>query len=268
MKKISALAIFISLGLLVSPFLARAYDMLDYYPTSVEATSSGNSVTVSWQTPVAFFMTTDNGYVVLIHKDTPVNSVDVYLTNSPLLKDGAFEPFGTNQHTFSNLAAGTYYFAVGVGRCDPQEGKPCQWANMGYIQTLDTGTVVTAGIPDTQPIIERADTNPKPDLSIKAAKATLVTRKVNGVSKKQYKIGISFSNKSTGDAVGDITYSFNSNAPVLAVKGGLKAHMSKKVFLYVDPTEKGQSYVFIVDPGNTVAESNENNNTATRVVGK
>jgi hypothetical protein len=108
----------------------------------------------------------------------------------------------------------------------------------------------------------------KPDLTIKAAKASLVTRKVKGISKKQYKIGVTVANKSAGDAVGDISYSYNSNAPILVSKSGLKAHMSKKVFLYVDATEKGQEYVFTADPGNAIDESNEANNTATRVVGK
>ena len=108
----------------------------------------------------------------------------------------------------------------------------------------------------------------KPDLTISAAKATLVTRKVKGVSKKQYKIGLTVANKSAGDAAGDIAYSFNGNAPIVAVKGGLKAHTSKKIFLYVDPTEKGQKYIFTVDSGNSIVESNENNNTSTRVVGK
>jgi hypothetical protein len=108
----------------------------------------------------------------------------------------------------------------------------------------------------------------KPDLTIKAAKAILVTRKVKGISKKQYKIGVTVSNKSTGDAVGDITYSVADNVPVVSVKGGLKAGMSKKVFVYTDTTDKNKSLLFTVDPGKTVDESNEDNNTATRVVGK
>jgi hypothetical protein len=108
----------------------------------------------------------------------------------------------------------------------------------------------------------------KPDLTISVSKASLVTRKVKGVAKKQYKIGVTVANKSTGDAAGDITYSFNGNAPIVAVKGSIKAHMSKKVFLYADTTEKGQKYVFTVDPGNAISETNESNNTATRVIGK
>ncbi len=108
----------------------------------------------------------------------------------------------------------------------------------------------------------------KPDLVISVARALSVSHKVNGVSKKQYKIGVTVKNGGTGDAVGDITYSYNFNAPIVITKGGLKPHTSKKVFLYVDLTEKGKSYTFMADSGNTIPELNENNNAATRIIGK
>jgi len=108
----------------------------------------------------------------------------------------------------------------------------------------------------------------KPDLKISVAKAIAVNRMIKGVGKSQYKIGVTVSNKSTGDAVGDIYYSYNDNKSILVSKGGLAFGKSKKVFLYVGVTEKGKSYVFTVDPGNTIDETNENNNTATRVVGQ
>jgi len=108
----------------------------------------------------------------------------------------------------------------------------------------------------------------KPDLTIMASKAVLVKHKVNGVLKSQYRIGVTVFNKSMGDAVGDVYYSYADNAPILISKGTLYAGKSKKVFIYLDTTEKGKSYVFTVDPDNTIGEKNENNNTATRIIGK
>ena len=141
--------------------------------------------------------------------------------------------------------------------------------NFGCLEGfVKKGNECVAGNGESSTVILPKKSVGKPDLTISASKASLVTRKVKGVAKKQYKIGVTVSNKSTGDATGDIYFSVSDNAPVLVAKGGLKAGMSKKVFVYTDTADKGKSFLFTVDPGNTVDESNENNNTATRVVGK
>jgi hypothetical protein len=108
----------------------------------------------------------------------------------------------------------------------------------------------------------------KPDLTISISKARIVNRTVKGVTKKQYKIGVTVYNESPGDANGSIYYKLNDKTPVLVSKTGIKAGKNKQVFLYVDLIEKGKQYTFTADPGNTVDELNETNNTATRVVGK
>jgi hypothetical protein len=244
-------------------------------PWGLAAYTTGSSIQLTWKAPTAFAMTTDNGYVVLAQKDAPIHSDDVFLTNSKLLKAAVFEPLGTTQHTFVDLAAGTYYFKVGVGLCQSQGDKPCQWLDMGYFSTQDISAQVSSLATETKSdsssgvsIETTATILGKPDLMIKAAKATVVTKKINGAAKKQYKIGVTISNKGKRDAVGDVLYSYNGNPPILGSKGGLKAGMNKKVYVYVDMTEKGKSYVFTVDPANMVEESNEANNTTTRIVGK
>jgi CARDB len=235
-------------------------------PWSLAATTTGHSIQLTWKAPTSFAMTTDNGYVVLIQKDAPILSDDVYLTNSKLLKAAAFEPLGTTQHTFTDLSAGTYYFKVGVGLCQSPTGQSCQWADMGYFSTQDFSVQIVSAA--SQTASSNADGGLKPDLTISVAKALTVTRRINGAAKRQYKIGVTVKNAGKGDAVGDVNFSYNSSAPILAAKGGLKAHTSRKVFIYVDTTEKGKPYTFTVDPGNLIDESNESNNTATRVVGK
>jgi len=111
----------------------------------------------------------------------------------------------------------------------------------------------------------------KPDLVIIVSKAKLVTRKIKGVATKQYKIGVTVKNVGTGDASGPITYSafsVSAMAPISVAKGGLGASKGKKVFFYLDATEKGAIYSFKVDPDNTVAEFDETNNLQTVVIGK
>jgi len=252
---------------LADPSSGYSWDQY-WEPWDLATTATGNSIHLTWKAPTAFAMTSDNGYVVLIQKDSPINTMDVFLTNSKLLEAAAFEPLGTTQHTFTGLAEGTYYLKVGVGLCQPpQEGMTCQWVDVGYFSIQDLSAQVASGAKDAQLNSVEANAKLMPDLTIKVAKATLVKRTVKGVSKKQYKIGVTVQNKG-GDAVGDITYSFADNAPVLAAKGGLKAGKNKKVFVYVETTEKGKKLLFTVDPGNTVDESNEDNNTASRVIGK
>jgi hypothetical protein len=108
----------------------------------------------------------------------------------------------------------------------------------------------------------------KPDLTISVSKARIVNRTVKGVTKKQYKIGVTVYNESAGDANSSIYYRLNDKAPALVSKTGIKAGKNKQIFIYVDLTEKGKQYTFTADPGNTVDELNETNNTATRVTGK
>jgi hypothetical protein len=112
----------------------------------------------------------------------------------------------------------------------------------------------------------------QPDLTIKVAKAVLVSRKVNGFIKNQYKIGVTVKNVGSGDADAPLYFSFSSGT-----KGGaivptnavlVKAGMIRKVFVYVGLAEKGKKIHFTADPENKVHESNETNNKATRVVGE
>jgi len=112
----------------------------------------------------------------------------------------------------------------------------------------------------------------QPDLTIKVAKATLVSRTLRGgIRKKQYKFGVTVKNDGDGDAEGPFYVTFSNSAkgtPVLVTKGTLEAGKMKKVFVYVETTEKGKKLLFTVDPDNAVDESDEGDNTATRVVGK
>jgi len=111
----------------------------------------------------------------------------------------------------------------------------------------------------------------KPDLVIIVSKAKLVTRKIKGVATKQYKIGVTVKNVGTGDANSPIYYSAFSEmaaAPILVTKTGLGASKGKKVFFYLDATEKGNIYTLKADPDGTISEFDETNNEATIVVGK
>lgn len=138
--------------------------------------------------------------------------------------------------------------------------------NQGYTKQGSECVIGNGG--SSAPISIPAKPALKPDLTVKVAKATLVTRRVGGVSKRQYKIGVTLSNKGRGNATGEISFSYADTPSILAKSDGLKSNMSKKVFVYIDTTEKGKSYTFTVDPANTIDESNESNNTATRVVGE
>ncbi len=112
----------------------------------------------------------------------------------------------------------------------------------------------------------------QPDLTIKVAKAVLVTRKISGFTKTQYKIGVTLKNVGEGDADAPLYFSFSNSS-----KGGIalptnsvlvKTGMIRKVFVYVDSAYKGKKLFFTADPGNKVDESNETNNKATMVVGE
>ena len=125
---------------------------------------------------------------------------------------------------------------------------------------------------DNEAIDEQEIPEGQADLTIKVAKATLVSRTFKGgVKKKQYKFGVTVKNEGDGDADGPFYVSFANSTkgvPVLVTKGTLEAGKNKKVFVYVETTEKGKKLLFTVDPDNAVYESNEDNNVATRVVGK
>jgi len=112
----------------------------------------------------------------------------------------------------------------------------------------------------------------KPDLTILVDKAKIVNRKQkDGTFKKQYKIGITIKNIGSGNAIGKIYYSALSTSmsqPIIASSSGLKAGKSKKVFYYLDTTEKGKIYTFKADPDNTIVEFDETNNSYSRVVGE
>jgi CARDB len=138
--------------------------------------------------------------------------------------------------------------------------------NQGFTKQGDECVAGNGG--SSAPAMNPAKPVAQPDLTISVAKALTVTRRINGAAKRQYKIGVTVKNAGKGDAVGDVNFSYNSSAPILTAKGGLKAHTSRKVFIYVDTTEKGKPYTFTADPANTIDESNEDNNTATRVIGK
>jgi subtilase family serine protease len=131
---------------------------------------------------------------------------------------------------------------------------------------------MTAPSNDEGAINEQEIAEGQPDLTISVAKATLVLRTFrDGTKKKQYKIGVTVKNVGDGDADGPIYFSYANSAnsvSVLVANDILESGKMRKIFVYVDSTEKGKSYTFTVDPGNTVDESNEDNNTATRVVGK
>jgi hypothetical protein len=110
-----------------------------------------------------------------------------------------------------------------------------------------------------------------PDLVIVVSKAKLVTHKVKGVAKKQYKVPVLIKNVGSGDVSGKVYYSAMSEAatfPILVTKGGIMAGKSKKVFFYLDTNEKGNIYTFKVDPESKIVEFDETNNSATIVVGK
>ncbi|MBI5422373.1 hypothetical protein HZA44_04540 [Candidatus Peregrinibacteria bacterium] len=102
-----------------------------------------------------------------------------------------------------------------------------------------------------------------PDLRISANKIQLVSRRVNGVVKKQYKIHVLISNKGKGKAEDTIRYSIfraGSMEDKTLTTQGLAAGKSKKVFYYVDAAEKGSKVAFSVDATNGIEESDEANN--------
>jgi hypothetical protein len=269
MKK-TIFAGFLAFSMLLIPQWASANPTYGQQePWNLQTVVSGNSIKLTWEAPL-LINSSDNGYAVYIHKDTPVLWDEIY---SQKIKP-VFVPFGTTEYTFADLSEGKYFMVAGIGLCEPQEGDACRWMSFGHWSDSLGGSdaqfnaTVTASAPSVKTEPAKATGDLKPDLRISVSKALSSKRMVKGVSKKQYKIGVTISNKGKGDAAGDLYFSYNGGAPVLSAKGGLKAGRSKKVFIYVDMAEKGKSYVFTADPENKVAESNEANNTATRVVGK
>ncbi len=267
MKKTLLIALMLSFGLLSNSFLAHASYGTDYYSSLAITITSDPAADV-------------DGNVVAKVGDTITFTSVFSMTVSMGTGHWLYSPFVLScDNTDDPMVLKCNVIGKGDAKVSYSIDVMTDWDNgKASYQVYSAKNTLTVHVSDgstpSQGSIAPASTYKpkisvgKPDLTIKAAKATLVTRKVKGVSKKQYKIGLTVANKSAGDAAGDIAYSFNGNAPIVAVKGGLKAHTSKKIFLYVDPTEKGQKYIFTVDSGNSIVESNENNNTSTRVVGK
>ncbi len=164
--------------------------------------------------------------------------------------------------------------------------KPSDSSEVGVFTTQDCGTngvcknplsnTITVKVidssADNEAIGEQEISENQPDLIISVAKGTLVKRFFKGgVTKKQYKIGVTVKNIGDGDADGPFYVSYSNSTqgtPVLVTNGTLGVDKTKKVFVYVDASEKGKKFTFTVDPGNSVDESNEENNTDTRIVGK
>jgi len=267
MKKTLLIALMLSFGLLSNSFLAHASYGTDYYSSLAITITSDPAADV-------------DGNVVAKVGDTITFTSVFSMTVSMGTGHWLYSPFVLScDNTDDPMVLKCNVIGKGDAKVSYSIDVMTDWDNgKASYQVYSAKNTINVHVGDgTTPsqgsIAPTSTYKPKisvgkPDLTIKAAKATLVTRRIKGVTKKQYKIGVTVSNKSKGDAVEDIYFSVADNAPVVAVKGGLKAGMSKKVFVYTDTTDKGKSLLFTVDPGNMVDESNEDNNTATRIVGK
>jgi hypothetical protein len=112
---------------------------------------------------------------------------------------------------------------------------------------------------------------PLPDLQVSVSKIQLVTRRIKGVAKKQYKVHVTVSNKGKGSADDTIRVSVfggGSMEDVTLSSQRLGAGKSKKVFYYVDAAMKGSKIAFSVDASDNIEEVDETNNEVSVVVDK
>lgn len=262
MKRIIILTLIISLGLLSNPVQANSgyYDNMTVTITSNPPTGTNGVINAKVGDTIEF---------------TRHTSVEVGIGSTHWL----YSPFVLDCDS-SDPTVKCKVIGKGDSKMEFSMNIMTDWTpEKSTYQTFSANNIINIHVTDNSGVSSAnatvkttARAIAKPDLTILVDKAKLVNRKQkDGTMKEQYKIGVTIKNIDSGNAVGKIYYSTlgtSASQPILISSLGLKAGKSKKVFYYLDATEKGNIYTFKADPDNKIVEFDETNNSYSMTIGE
>lgn len=233
---------------------------------------------------------------------TASNGMVFTFTYSTLTQNGAYIDFSSSTSTAAPATTSTTAFGGCIapyvlfrGSCvdpiPPCNNPPKNFMPSSCIDKIEKGVLIerynfqclpgysvegkecvkTDMEPGNEDIAEETEINGLPDLVISDQRIVMVRLKMaSGKYKKAYKVFLQITNNGEADVEEPIHFSASnknsSRKRILASRNGLEAGKNIRTFIYVELKDKDTEYVFTVDPSSEIEESNENNNSWTRVI--